>query len=916
MHRARRREAWCVVLLCASLQSLQSLAPTAGAQEAGVDGFEPLHCVACAAGEYLSQAHLNCTACPAGSGTFAYFNASSALHCVCLPGFENQTILREDGEMCEPCRMGFYKEQLRNASCVVCPYYSWTLAEGSANVSACVCDPGFSKPSFSSPVPSASSAGSTCADDPTYKQIEFDPYTLEEVELGCHQLFGPGGMRVGDCVNSNTCTRCCASCQAECDLACSSCHSACDRSCHGALGDCPSCHASCSSSCAHGFEDAAPEDHGQPEDHAQPCEPCAPGSFKRAQADEACLECPADHFCPEGSVEPTACPANSSAAPGRAAVEECLCHAGFHFARDGLARYFCQPCAPGFYNELVNQSACVACPADTFNPDTAAPALADCRACDPHAAAPPASFAVEACACNLGYAGEPGQPCSACEPGTFREKSDVYICEACPANTYNVFLHSSSRAACLACHANTSSAPGSRSQRACVCDPGLFGVLDPAAGTDGVYECTPCAAGTYAEAANSSGCDACAPGKFSASVGADTRETCQACASGSVALEPGLTACAPCGASAWQNTSAPGHLALPCEACPANASHALEGVVDVFACVCAPGVYKLPLASGFRCALCEPAARCPGADRIEPCPFNTFSVGGVVTECTPCAEHSRAATAAPLASPAQCQCVPGAEGASHDDCRLCAPGKFQPLDLTFNGTGFVGAVSAQPTECGPCAADEFQPAPGAAACVQCHAHSSTRGAAGSDAAEDCTCDAGFVGEDGVACSLCEPGRFCPGGEASTVCRLFSSSPAGSSEQANCSCNAGYHSVDRVSECNKCAPGTFCPGGAGYVPCANSSSSLAGSSAAYECFCLPGFWRGCTRTKDALGRDAGFVDAAGQPCEIRFEQPCVQCGPNDVCVNDTLLHCPENSASPPGSDDARDCVCNGGYHAEY
>lgn len=800
-----------MVLLCASLQSLQSLAPTAGAQEAGVDGFEPLHCVACAAGEYLSQAHLNCTACPAGSGTFAYFNASSALHCVCLPGFENQTILREDGEKCEPCRMGFYKEQLRNASCVVCPYYSWTLAEGSANVSACVCDPGFSKP---------------------------------------HLATLPPG----------------------------------------------------------------------PEDHAQPCEPCAPGSFKRTQADEACLECPADHFCPEASVEPTACPANSSAAPGRAAVEECLCHAGFHFAGASPGTYFCQPCAPGFYNELVNQSACVACPADTFNPDTTAPALADCRACDPHAAAPPASFAVEACACNLGYAGEPGQPCSACEPGTFREKSDVYICEACPANTYNVFLHSSSRAACLACHANTSSAPGSRSQRACVCDPGLFGVLDPAAGTDGVYECTPCAAGTYAEAANSSGCDACAPGKFSASVGADTRETCQACASGSVALEPGLTACAPCGASAWQNTSAPGHLALPCEACPANASHALEGVVDVFACVCAPGLYKAPFGLGasasFVCALCEPAARCPGADRIEPCPFNTFSVGGVVTECTPCAEHSRAATAAPLASPAQCQCVPGAEGASHDDCRLCAPGKFQPLDLTFNGTGFVGPVSAQPTECVPCAADEFQPAPGATACVQCHDHSSTRGAAGSDAAEDCTCDAGFVGDDGVACSLCEPGRFCPGGEASTVCRLFSSSPAGSSEQANCSCNAGYHSVDLVSECNKCAPGTFCPGGAGYVPCANSSSSLAGSSAAYECFCLPGFWRGCTRTKDALGRDAGFADSHGQPCEIQWDSPCVQCGPNDICVNDTLLHCPENSASLPGSDDARDCVCNGGYHAEY
>lgn len=783
------------------------------------DAYTPLACVACGAGFYLEQASLNCTACPEGSGTFEYTNASSLLHCVCLPGFENQTILGLDGEKCEQCRLGFYKEQLRNASCVRCPYNSWTLAEGSANVSACVCDPGFSKPHL-------------------------------------------GTLPPGE------------------------------------------------------------------EDHAQPCEECAPGSFKRTQADEACLTCPEDHFCPAGSVEPTACPANSSAAPGRAVVEECLCHAGFHFAggNDGISpgSYFCQPCAPGFYNELVNQSACVACPEDTFNPDTAAPSVTSCLACDPNAAAPSASFTIEACACNLGYAGAPGEACTACEPGTFRENSASYICEDCPANTYNVFFHSSSRAACLACHANTSSAAGSRSQRACVCDPGLSGVLQHG-GTDGVYECTPCAGGTFAEAANSSVCDACAAGKFSASVGAKYRETCQACASGSVALQPGMTACVPCGASTWQNTSAPGHQALPCEACPANASHAQESVVDVFTCVCAAGLYKSPLDFGFRCALCEPGSRCPGADRIEDCPFNTFSVGGVVTDCTPCAEHSRAATSAPLASPEQCQCVPGAEGTFHEHCSLCAPGKFQPLDLTFNGTGATGGwfvhslvdrVRAQTMECQPCAADQFQPAVGATECVACHLHSSTAGAVGSDAATDCTCDAGFVGEDGVECSLCEPGRFCPGGEVTIVCRLFSHSPAGSSEQANCSCNAGYYSVNRTAACDKCPPGAWCAGGLGYVPCANASTSSAGAREVEQCFCLPGFWRGCTRTKDNLGRDAGFVDATGQPCVIRFEDPCVQCGPNDVCVNDTLLHCPEHSASLPGSDDRFDCICNSGYSAEY
>lgn len=80
--------------------------------------------------------------CPAGSDTRQGSNFSSVRECLCLPGFENQTILGEDGEKCEPCRQGFFKEQLRNASCARCPMYSWTLHEGSTSAGACACDHG------------------------------------------------------------------------------------------------------------------------------------------------------------------------------------------------------------------------------------------------------------------------------------------------------------------------------------------------------------------------------------------------------------------------------------------------------------------------------------------------------------------------------------------------------------------------------------------------------------------------------------------------------------------------------------------------------------------------------------------------------------------------------------------------------
>ena len=45
-------------------------------------------------------------------------------------------------------------------------------------------------------------------------------------------------------------------------------------------------------------------------------------------------------------------------------------------------------------------------------------------------------------------------------------------------------------------------------------------------------------------------------------------------------------------------------------------------------------------------------------------------------------------------------------------------------------------------------------------------------------------------------------------------------------------------------------------------------------------------------------------------------PCFQCGPNDICVNDTLLHCPEFSTSLAGSTLPQHCICDDGYYSKY
>jgi hypothetical protein len=83
-------------------------------------------------------------------------------------------------------------------------------------------------------------------------------------------------------------------------------------------------------------------------------------------------------------------------------------------------------------------------------------------------------------------------------------------------------------------------------------------------------------------------------------------------------------------------------------------------------------------------------------------------------------------------------------------------------------------------------------------------------------------------------------------------------------------------------------------------------------------CLPGHWRGCI--KDAAGAGPSgasvYLDNSGLACTIDYASPCRACEPDDICFNETLLHCPQHSQSPRGSDDDRDCVCDPGYAGLY
>ena len=67
-------------------------------------------------------------------------------------------------------------------------------------------------------------------------------------------------------------------------------------------------------------------------------------------------------------------------------------------------------------------------------------------------------------------------------------------------------------------------------------------------------------------------------------------------------------------------------------------------------------------------------------------------------------------------------------------------------------------ASSNGVACSACGAGTYKPAAGAGICTACPAHTSS--AAGSTAAGDCTCLAGYTAEtDGVACSACGAGTY-------------------------------------------------------------------------------------------------------------------------------------------------------------
>lgn len=623
-----------------------------------------------------------------------------------------------------------------------------------------------------------------------------------------------------------------------------------------------------------------------------PCLPCNPGSFKSVLGDIECSDCPPNHFCPTGATNPLPCPLLSTSSANSDTVDDCACIPGTFYTNTD-EEFVCDYCPPGQYSDTAHQSACLNCPADTFYNQYGADSLSTCIACPDDAFSALGSDDVTDCFCNLGYAGDPGTQCTACEPGTYRENANEYICTNCPSGTYNAVAASSTAGACLSCPEDQDSAAGSDSLFDCVCNPGFSATRDGEG-----WLCVPCPTGQYQQLSNSSACNECGPGTFSTAVEATSPDTCVACSDGRYSLGD-ASVCTACAVGQWQDLNDPTRHTKPCELCPPNSTHALEASVSVFDCICASGFFADDTASTRVCKVCLPGHFCPGDNTAHECQFNHWSPGGVFPgPCVECAENSRA-TGPAISSPLYCQCVAGSEGTHDADCQKCAAGKFQP---DFLGTVGQPAVSVS---CQNCAANSYVDVVGATECILCTGNASSP--EGSDSITECSCNPGFYGPAPGPCAVCLAGSFCPGGSTITLCRPHSTSKAGAAHNDNCLCVAGYYGQQVGTVCLRCPPGSYCPGHLSINACSENSHSRAGSSRIEQCLCLPGMWRGCVDTP------MGARNTHNETCVVPWEEPCFDCGEDVVCVNNTMAVCPDFSSAPAKSHLASACVCDDGYY---
>ena len=489
-------------------------------------------------------------------------------------------ILVVDDE-CSPCGVGFFKGQLANVSCTICPTNSSTAIDNAVELSQCLCNPGFFR------------------NNGECQECQAGKFKSDLSDAACT-----------DCTsNSDSPANSILSTDCICNL--------------GYIGpDGGPCVACVPGKYRSGADTSI-------------CEDCEPGFYNvldAATSVDACLQCPLNtHTSGSGSGSSLDCTCNAGFSASKADTDTAwtcdACTAGFYslvsnssectacgpgtysITQAASTADVCTECADGKYNVDTGRTECLFCPANTWQ-DTSA-ASAKSTPCEPC----PASS-------SHSDVGVTDVNICICGPGVYKVvQTDLFTCEDCTAGDY--CLGDNIRRECAV---NFYSLAGASQCSECAANSQAIvsvGLISP-----GQCQCVLGYEGTSHDS-----CSACVEGKYQPDD--YTYDSTQTALRDGISITNETMAvevtCVNCAADLYADTTG----VSVCTDCPVNTNTGGgEGSTDVTDCVCSASYFG---PNGGPCELCPVGRFCPGGTNTQPCrAHSNSSVGSSAQEDCKC----------------------------------------------------------------------------------------------------------------------------------------------------------------------------------------------------------------------------------------------------------------------------------------